>query len=629
MRFFALAKSLRSFLLRLLITMGGLLILIPSSYAQKYQFDHYNKKDGLSQITVYSIIQDSLGFMWFGTQNGLNRFDGYSFKVFSDESIERNQIKVLAEEKVKDRFLIGTTQGVFRFDLNTESFTSLLDNGNTFSVNALVVDEQQNLWIGAEEGLYTISLLKGPNQELKPVKGIRGSINALAIRHGSLRWVGTSEGLYKYNLENDSLSYFKLTGVSKAKAVISSLHYSGSSNTLYIGTGTEKGHIISLNDPDIQKPTTRLIRNLNDPVVAIHLAKEGKLWVGLKNQGIRILNPSNLSTDKRLIARVSEPKRLSDNHILSFYQDNQDGIWIGTFAGGVNRYNKDKNVFTHLLYLDSLGNQGGDSVFWCTWEDKDGSLLLGKENGGIIRYFPKNGSFEAVPFYTSTSKGKLDYNSKISVRQIFQDNQDVLWAATSKGLMKYDYLPQRNGGPKAFQEILGLFGGEEVAIQNIAQLPKTDTLLLGTKSKGIYLFDISKGIPAIEDVTFAKKLKDTTVNIFTIFSDPDSQNIVWIGTRNHGLARRDYSKLNNESNIKYWEGTSVYTIIQNRENSNQLWIGTKGEGLKIFEKGSYKYCTNSKPSFKGSIYSIINHPQLDLGADNVCFSIDLFSKFQG
>jgi ligand-binding sensor domain-containing protein len=336
----------KKFLLYLII----LFFLSANSFAQsKISFNHLTVENGLSQSAVTCILQDSNGFLWFGTQDGLNRYDGYDFKIFNNDpsdpqSLTDNFIFAIYEDPAGNLY-VETQNGFFqRYNPRTESFTVLKkDSINTddFKVNRFdgILDEPKAKWIsspGAETGLKRINKKTGEVTTFKHDPSDPESISDNKVysvfrdRSGNL-WVGTFNGLDRFDEKNGKFIHYK-------------------------------------NDPN--NPNS-----LSDNWVwPIFEDSKGFLWIGTVRGGLNRFDPrKNLFT--RYKNDPSDPKSINDNFIFSIYQGKGGLIWVGTNTGGVNFFNPATRVFEHFSHNPNDKNSLSDDAVSAMCVDKDGTYV--------------------------------------------------------------------------------------------------------------------------------------------------------------------------------------------------------------------------------------------------------------
>jgi ligand-binding sensor domain-containing protein len=310
--------------------------------AQDYYFKHYQVENGLSNNTVLSSLQDEDGFLWFGTKDGLNRFDGYRFKTYrgnSDpiHSLGSNYIQSLHE--YKGIIWVGTDKGLYKYDKKSDRF-SILNEAINDRIAAIEHDEQGNIWFISGNILYKYSILKMETTTFNPNNYfIATSITRDA--KGEI-WISSLDKLYHYSEESLSFETISLNYVNTSKTnyritVISALD----KNNILIGT--QEHGVLSYNR--INKSTTVLPFSTKESLFVRQFKKNGanEVWIASES-GIFIYN---IKTKKytNLKKDFNDPFSISDNAAYSITIDKENGVWIGTYFGGINYHQKQYTQF--------------------------------------------------------------------------------------------------------------------------------------------------------------------------------------------------------------------------------------------------------------------------------------------
>jgi len=372
-----------------------LLTIISSLIAQQsnIKFTHITTDNGLSQSNVMSILQDKYGFLWFGTFDGLNRYDGYGFTIFKPDlkdsnSLKSNSVTSLYEDK-DGLIWIGTNQGLCYYDRNRNKFFSFLNKRNIpegineGEIGAIQADKNNNLWISSNKGL--IKLDRQSNKFIEINK-----INSKYVYIDSYYriWVGTiTNGLYLLDPGSNSRQHF-------------SLDIAGSEN--------------------IQNYEIRSIKE----------DKNGILWVGTYGRGLAYMNFRDIAGKKLKVFsnNPSDKTSLSSNLILSLYPD-ENGLWIGTDNGGINYLPKSKNIFKRYQNNPDDNSSLNNNSIYSILKDKSGDLWFGTFTGGINYMNITNQAFVS---YRKLA-GNLRSLSNNTVRDFAEDKDGNIWVATDGG----------------------------------------------------------------------------------------------------------------------------------------------------------------------------------------------------
>ena len=329
------------------------------SYAQNavhYYFKTMDIRNGLSQNTVYQILQDRKGFMWFGTKDGLNRYDGLSYRVYKKENsgLGKNFITALYEDH-EGNIWIGTDGGVFIYNPVLDSFTAFnqtSDKGTVIKdfVTMIGSDEYDNIWISVEnQGLFCY------NHE----KRLRNYLHDSGMSNVARFWLNEStcwlalyaDNLYytKDNFESPLQPFKDADGNEIFKGDIINWHVSGPHNCVYIAS------VNGLTEINFTTGKTR--RLLNAYVRVLQFKSDDELWVGTES-GLYIYNLANDKVTHLSVPDQDDSYALSDNAIYSLCRDKENGMWIGSYFGGVNYYPYQWTYFEKFYPRDDLRHFG-------------------------------------------------------------------------------------------------------------------------------------------------------------------------------------------------------------------------------------------------------------------------------
>ena len=557
-----------------------------------FKFRRLTIEEGLSQSSVSSIAQDKEGFMWFATANGLNRYDGYEFKVYrneidNDSSLSNNRLEKIYIDS-KNRLWVGTEgNGLNLFKNKYDSFTKIQLNQREFSsIRAIYESMDDRLWIGTRNGgLYQIEVKDEDslstthypiilNNDLikSDIKDIVNFQNKLVL--------GTfGDGIIFF--DQKKRKFLRYQGAYQDllnKCYVNSL-YIDSKQRLWVATdGTGMIVIDKKYTMHIDYQDFGLKGLLSNDVYTLIEDQEGYLWVGTKG-GLNISTQKmdeyedlkSISFSKHVFS-PSNPKSLSNNFVLSFFEDQSGLVWIGTSADGVNLYNRGSELFNYFQKMEGIQN----------------SL----ENETIM--------------------------------SVYDDEQGRLWIGSDEGLIKFD---KQKKTFKNFENNVGDLSFMHKSIMSITELER-GKLLLGTYGSGLVIFDIFKEqfTQLINEEDYALKFSH---RILTTYKD--TKGVIWVGTDGDGIIKFRFD--NNTKNIKYKQ----YKHIPNDLNSishndiwkffedqeGKFWIGTVG-GLNQYhpdkdEFTRYEHIPYNKKSLSSNRVYTINNLGVDkllIGTDN-------------
>lgn len=538
-------------------------------------FDLIQREDGLSNMSISSSIQDKYGYLWFGTQGGLNRYDGDSFLVFRNDpydstTLAHNLIQTMYYDELEHVIWIGTYQGVSKFDIHTQKFTNYTVDNSQLSNSVIVAinkDTYGNIWLGTLKGL---NKLNQATNEITSFDIPGDTVRSLCLASDGDLYIGTTKGL------------------------------------LRLGAGSSEFETIPLFDSD-------------DVVMVIKEFDEGLLTLGLWEGGsINYTIKSNTKTNTKtntksnIKSNIKSQNDISVNHIYSIEKTNDGTLWIGTWGGGLYAFTKDGNSYH---YSGEIGRGSlVNPVIYSLLEDKNGSLWIGTNGGGLNRISPRKVNY--IEYYHDNQEENSISNGKINALYVDADNR--MWVAvynqginiidqedkvvtkvvsdatnknsipnnmvrtiidfngrtvigTDMGLGFYDY------NSKSFEKI-GDFEHEK--IYSIAVVDTTK-LWIGTLNNGLYLYDINKGIQKhyyVEANDTEFQLLDNSIYDLLL----DSQLRIWGGT-NHGIFMIDSENVQPKFYVKTSNkasglaSNSINCIIESK--NNDIWIGTTDGGL--------------------------------------------------
>ena len=584
------------------------------------RFEHLGLADGLSQSVIHAVTQDHFGFLWVGTEDGLNRYDGYSFRTYRPDtenpnSINDRWITSLLEDSHGYLWIGTRLGGLNRYDPTTDSFTHYLndlENPNSLSsdhVNTLLEDSHGNLWIGTENGLNRFDFRTGLFQHFRNKPNDANSIssnNITAIfedNEGTL-WIGTEGG--GLNIYDPSTFTFRAyKQITRDDSSISNNHVTAieQDNDGYLWVAT--GHGLNRLDIDTGLFTRYMHGGTNsatlssNSVFALELDHAGYLWIGTDNGLDRLDVESH--TFVRHQHNPGNASSLSTDSILTIYEDEGRVLWIGTYGGGLNKYNRAQSKFTYYHYEPGNPNTLSANIVFPIYVDRLGIVWIGTYDGGLDRFNPRTGLFTQ---YRNES-GNPDSLLSDEVYSIYKDSTSTLWVGTSMGLSRLNpghtkfvnYRPDsQNPTSLAGQPVYTIFEDH------------LGYLWFGTES-GLSLFE-----PTTETFISFKNEPDnptslSSSNVTTLFED-ENKNL-WVGTFDKGLNRLDSESesfthyLHNPKDPNSISNNSIMALYQ--DSRGILWVATAGGGLNRYnpETDSFSHYTEKHGLPNNVVYGIL------------------------
>lgn len=515
-------------------------------------FKHIGVSNGLSQTNVTSIFQDSHGFLWVGTRDGLNRYDGYNFSIYRYDSkdnntISNNFIEDIAEDKTGNIWLATQGGGINKYDVKNDRFTRYVHDShdpNSISsniVNKLVFDADGDLWIATQNGgLNRFNLKQNcfqhymhSNDEVNSVSD--NNIRALAVDSHHRIWMGTySGGVNLFDKKTGSFTKF--------------LHLDNNANTI-------SGNSITCIFED-----------------AAH-----QLWVGTAGKGLNLFDEKS-KTFSRFIHDEKNAGSLAGNNILSLNEDSNGNLWIAAENAGISILDKGANHFVNYYHDDIDNNSLSGNSIYSICRDRLGNMWLGAFGGGINLFKKSTDNF--THYRHNTSANSLSNNF---VLDLSEDTAGNIWVGTDGGgINKFD---AQKGTFTSFKKQINNKGISGNYILKITQDPYQD-LWIGTWGDGISILDEATNTFKYfkHDITDPKSLSGN--NIYAIIHTRDKKT--WVSTYNDGL--NVYDKNTNTfkhfkfdvNDPKSLSSDRVYSLLEDRQGN--LWIGTYDGGLDLLDR---------------------------------------------
>jgi signal transduction histidine kinase/ligand-binding sensor domain-containing protein/CheY-like chemotaxis protein len=532
--------------------------LDPAKPIKQYVLDSWRTTDGLPQNAILSMAQTKDGYLWFGTDEGLARFNGAEFAVFNYSTtpeLKTNTISALLEDSNDDSLWIGTSGGLSRY--SSGRFTSYAAAPGTLQnvVKALAQDSHGNIWIGTAEGLAQFK--SGKVVRYDEPRELDREVMALAPAPDGSLWVATRSNIFRIDNEHGAKIEFG-QAISDPSAL-----YFDREGTLWIGTvshGLQKFSEGKLSHYETgQRPETQINR--------IYQSKEGSLWIGLRKGGACHLRSQKFEC-------YTQKEGLTSNFVFSLLEDSEGSLWIGTIAGGLDRL-KDRKFLTY----DHNSGLPSDLVI-SLYQARDGTIWAGTFNG--TAQF-KNATVASYKI------GNTDTGNTVTA--IAEDKTGDLWLGTQGGLKQF-----RNG------RVINSYGAQQgLPNERIAALhqDRLGNLWIGMgDSRQGYLARFRDG--KFNLITDNEGLTNTYTHSIT----EDRQGNLWFATSKGVIeftngAFVNYA-LDKDRNGKPAAATCIY------EDANyDLWIGTYGGGMSRLRAGKLNTFRMKDGLFDDVVWSIL------------------------
>ncbi|MDM7924455.1 MAG: two-component regulator propeller domain-containing protein [bacterium] len=422
---------------------------------KRLQFRRLTPDEGLSSSTVTCILQDSRGFMWIGTYNGLNRYDGSRFTVFrynslDTSSVPHNLIWQIFEDRAGTLW-IATAAGLARFDWKTDRFirvrtdASIIAPGQAYGVQSVAEDSSGGLWLGTTVGLVKFDPADGRtfvyrHDPENPASLSQDYIECVTVDSRNRLWVSTRNGLNRFLPETGTFRRYmtdpRSPGLPSARAYFQDI-VEDRTGTLWIGS-LGMGLFSMPMDAVSEKSMVNYRRRPGDPrslsgdrVLCLYVDSRDQLWVGTENAGLNLWDRTRRSF-WRYEPDLYNPSSLSNNSIHAVFQDRTGNFWIGTFAGGVNVSKFNGDAIIHYQSIPGVTGSLSGNVVTSFAEDAAGRIWIGTDGGGLNRFDSELERFRSW----RTDNSNLQSDAVISV---CADSRNRLWVGTwGAGLNRFD-----------------------------------------------------------------------------------------------------------------------------------------------------------------------------------------------
>lgn len=583
---------------RIIISLFILSNLIHTIHARNYYFRQYRNEDGLSHNTVLCSMQDRRGFMWFGTKDGISRFDGHTFKIFQYEPDDTlglcsNYINCFHEDK-EGLIWIGTNNGVCYYNPKYDRFVRLNEILH-YSRDIIDVrsDDQDNIWIQTFNGFFKY-IKKEKKLKHYPPHVYFSSKKFCTDASGTL-WLASADSLYKYNPLSDNFTGYPIM-TQQEKNNFSSITDIADTGGYGILLSTERSGL-KLFNPDTGRLETFLTSDQYGKTIymrTILCYSPEEYWIGSES-GIYIFN-IRTGEARNIRRNPANPYSLGDNAIYTLTRDTEGGVWAGTYFRGVSYLPKEYTPFQKILNLKQPGNIRGEVIREIK-QDHFGNLWIGTEDAGLNKYDARTGTF--THFFPDGQTGSI---SGSNIHGLMADGNRLWIGYYEEGVDILDIPSQKvikhySAGNKA----------NDLKTNFVVTITQTSDrkILLGTLV-GVYEYD-----PETDGFIYRYDLAPHSF-IYCILEDKH-QNI-WVGTLGRGMFLRtkegkviNYQEIEGDTNSI--SSNAITDIFE--DSKNRIWVSTRGNGFCEFHKETGKFTRYTKKESIPSniIYKILEDNQ--------------------
>lgn len=551
-------------------------------------FNHLNVSDGLSQNIVETIYQGKNGFLWLGTQDGLNRYDGQNFlsfqyKIDDSTSLSNNYVKDIVEDKNGNLWIGTYGGGLNKFDKQSKFQHFVHDNDLPNSISNNVVYSIYQLsdsvyWLGTKNGLnkFNLNTEEFSNQFTHPENfpALNNPVVYCISKAESSNelWVGTREGLHRVNTKTSQVELFQKGQNGLMDDDIRDLYFD-SNGVLWVATKMGGLFYKKPHEDAFEQIDLKFIGQNDIYARKIYPNGKGGIWLGTFGSGLFFID-YNFKTKYHFEEGKYNPSALPSSNIVEIFQDKSSNYWLGTHGGGVCSFNLNQKKFD--LYQHDENNPysiSSDAVNYI-FEDSRGDIYVANDAGIDLVLEEEEEQLRFKQVLSSESEYPDDRGWLL-----FEDSEEILWVGLwNFGLSKYN---RDTGELKSYTNIKDDTTSITTNfIESIAEAPDGKLWIGLLGDGGLVIFDKEKEIfkRYLHDVNNPLSLSNNRVHKIFI----DSKNRIWLGTdfgldlyqpETDNFKHYRYNK-NDSNSINY---NLIRTIVE--DNENNIWIGTGGGGL--------------------------------------------------
>lgn len=559
-------------------------ITLHSQYSEPLTFQHI--QEGMSQSTATVFLEDSFGFIWIGTRNGLNRYDGKDFEIYTkslDGKTGLNHEYIVALYEDGQNIIIGTNEGISLYDRSLNIITPypLINEGETIKNEVFETIAKKNgiLWLGSESGgVYSYEIETGKVKHFSPPNEHVTIENPRFNKVVKVEVLDNSRILviFTYNVLILNYEMEIISEILETEEIITSIK--SSENTFLLGSGM--GSLYKL---AIAGTSTNITKEKDvSPGFGIRSLErnlDNELWIGTENNGLYIYN-ENLDFIRHIEYSVTRPNSISGNSIWALLCARNGTMWIAPYKSGLNFYDKEYFKFKHINSDPFNPKSLSNKLVNCFTEDDKGNIWIGTDGGGIDYWDRSSNTFDN---YSLTNK---TFASDV-ILSILKTKDDELWAGTwTNGIAILNTKTKKNSVLTSENSFLK----SNIIID-----------LLKDKNEKIWIVNYFAGVQVYDpktkthrDVTLKSEIDGSIINsIYQIFED--NQGNIWVGTLNTGLFKLtengdEYSTVHYHTKNSL-NNSFINAIIQ--DNEDTIWVGTQG-GLHKYNPQTDSFSVISK-----------------------------------
>ncbi len=586
------------------------------------KFLNLSVQQGLSQNSVWSILRDKQGFLWFATNDGLNKYDGYRFFVYRHKrkdstSISANAVHTLIQDRT-GRMWLGTSGGLNIFDPATNRFSVYRSEGERAegltdkNITGIVEDTRGSIWVATEhDGLYQIDPSTNTHRWFTNGRaGKKGpstsSITSLYVDRAGTLWIGTlGGGVNKYDASSGTFTVFRNDPMVRGSLVDNTVYafFEDVQGRFWIGTLSHG--IASLNRTTgqcVNYPAGAApVSGAADSMTVYTIAEDtlGTIIYGTFGGGLKFLDPSTgaITSWKR---DIRDPNSIAGNEIVSLYQDNVGKLWIGTFSSGISQFDPNGEHFHTYRNETPRFDLLSDNNIRCLYRETKGPIWVGTQKGLDV-FDPVSRRSE---HYNQVPGDRFSLADNY-VRAVFKDSRETYWIATRKGLSTFHRAAKRFYPCTDKDTIVNslLHADIRAIIED-----RNGMMWFGT-SLGLCSFD--RGTNEYIAYTPGKSdpRKVSSGNIRSLFED--HTGTLWIGIYGAGITKFDratgiFKKFSHDAGDPNSLNNDFASPIV-EDHAGNLWIGTYGGGINKFDPRTQKFTafTESEGLINNTVFGVL------------------------
>lgn len=599
---------------------ASLVAFLPAAFAAAapVAFEKLSLAQGLSQSIVEGILQDRRGFLWFATEDGLNRWDGHRFTVFRNvpgnaRSLSYNDLKCLIEDRA-GMLWVGTFEGgLNRFDPATGNVTRFrFDPADPASlpantVRALREDRDGRIWVGTQGGgLARLDPATGRFERFRhdardPASLAHDDVRALLVDGQGNLWAGTyGGGLDRFDAPRGAFVHVPAEGGGPGALLVDAL-LEDCAATVWVGTWG--GGLFAFD-----AGSGRLVRRPRGAILPSPLVKalaqdhDGFLWVATDGGGLaRVDRKTGSVTVQRY--EPAQPRSLSTDRVWSVFEDRSKVLWAGTYGGGLNALDLGRKRFLHVRHDPRDPASLGHDIVWSFHEDPDGTLWVGTDSAGLQRWDRRTNAFRGLR-HDPANPESLAHDT---VRAVFGDSTGNLWVGThGGGLDRFDRATGRFEHHRHDPRDPGSLAHDE--LRTIHE-DRSGNLWIGTYGGGLDRLDRETGrfVHYRHDPADPRSLSNDFVRCIL----EDGSGALWVGTQGGGLNRLDratgaFTRFRADpADPRSISNDYVFALHEDR--GGDLWAGTYGGGLNRLDRktGRFERITAADGLASDLVYGIL------------------------